>query len=188
MVKVADFGLAKCLDYASEGDSTQAGDLLGTPQYMSPEQAVHPGEIDIRADLYATGATLYHMVTGQKPFGTGNFAAVMLRRISQPFPDPQDTNRNISDRMRELILRMTHRAIDERHQTPAELLKDLDRVIAGKMPKLGKAARVRRKTEARLKKDLDNQAVKDAVEDAAMEASAGANADAGSEFQKKTES
>src|SRR5262249_19633012 len=71
---VADFGIARALDQAQFGNITQTGQTLGTPAYMSPEQAVGEAVIDGRADLYALGCTLFAMLTGQPPCQRGRTA------------------------------------------------------------------------------------------------------------------
>lgn len=141
-VKVTDFGIVKCLGAKGE-DRTQVGQLLGSPHFMSPEQASGRDDIDVRADLYGTGATLFNMVTGKKPFDSGGFAAVVLRRLKEDFPDPAEHTRYVSDRMRELILRLTHRERDDRYQTPREFIEDIDRAMQGQMPQHAKPARPR---------------------------------------------
>ncbi|MHC4438600.1 MAG: serine/threonine-protein kinase, partial [Planctomycetota bacterium] len=69
-VKIADFGLAKLLDKPPTAYTlTQAGQKMGTPQYMAPEQIEHPGQVDHRADIYSLGVVFYEMLTGQLPIG-----------------------------------------------------------------------------------------------------------------------
>jgi Tol biopolymer transport system component len=85
---VADFGIALALSRAEgEGRLTQTGFSLGTPQYMSPEQAMGDRELDARTDIYALGATLYEMLTGEAPH-TGPTARVILARASTEKPRP----------------------------------------------------------------------------------------------------
>jgi tetratricopeptide (TPR) repeat protein len=138
--KVSDFGVVKCLD-TSDGERTQAGQVLGSPYYMAPEQAASAEDIDVRADLYGIGASMFHMVTGKKPFQSGAVTEVLLRRLREEFPDPKDSSRNVSDRMRELILRATHKDPRNRQQTPEELIEDIDLVSAGQMPRHGQPSR-----------------------------------------------
>ena len=85
-VKVLDFGIAKRLDEELGEELTQAGQVVGTPTYMAPEQA-RGGEIDHRVDVYASGALLYRMVTGHRPFVGPNFNALLFA-IAQGAPTP----------------------------------------------------------------------------------------------------
>src|SRR5574338_1397917 len=128
-VKVLDFGLAKS-SQAGAGDDTvtattltQAGVLLGTPAYMSPEQ-VHGRPADHRSDLWSLGCVLYELLTGVRAFRsetvTGTIAAILERH-----PDwtalPADTPASL----RRLLRRLLEKDPDRRYQTPAELTKDL---------------------------------------------------------------
>lgn len=103
--KLCDFGLARAL----EGDtlSTRVGTFLGTPQYVSPEQARGIEDIDCRTDMYSLGCTLYHMVTGQLPYPSNNPVAVLTAQATKPFPDPLLSAPNLSPKVVSLIRRMT---------------------------------------------------------------------------------
>ena len=96
VVKVTDFGLAKPLDPGAEPALTAMGVVVGTPDYIAPEQA--RGEtIDERVDIYALGGTIYYLVTGSPPFRTGNpaedkYLKVVARHLKEPAPDPRTVN------------------------------------------------------------------------------------------------
>src|SRR5262249_40634470 len=84
-VKVADFGIAK--PRGAQSEPTRAGVAVGTPHYMSPEQCAGASrgvEITTQADIYSLGATLYFMVTGQKPFEGDTQMAIILQHLNQP--------------------------------------------------------------------------------------------------------
>ena len=69
MIKILDFGLAKATsEGAVDGGLTHAGQMLGTPDYIAPEQTVNAQKADIRADIYSLGCTLYYLLTGHPPF------------------------------------------------------------------------------------------------------------------------
>ncbi len=90
-VKVVDFGVAKFLgDTLSARHLTTPGDLLGSPHYMSPEQALGDGKIDHRSDLYSLGCLLYHALTGRPPFDSANLVTV-LRMHMDDAPAPPGT-------------------------------------------------------------------------------------------------
>ena len=123
VAKLCDLGLAKEVDEGT-GD-TQEGQTLGTPDYISPEQARGDMDIDIRTDLYSMGATLYHMVTGEVPFKGPNPAVVMTKSLTEGGPDARETNPAVSPQAAQLIRRMMARNRDDRYPTPDELIPDL---------------------------------------------------------------
>jgi serine/threonine protein kinase len=120
-VKVLDFGIAKMLDEVDERELTQAGQVVGTPTYMAPEQARGDKTIDGRADLYAVGAMLYRMVTGHRPFQGDSFNA-MLFAIAQGNPTrPRQHNPKISPLLESVILKAMAVDRSHRYQTAEEL-------------------------------------------------------------------
>jgi tRNA A-37 threonylcarbamoyl transferase component Bud32 len=118
-VKVVDFGIAKGL--SGEGqDITRAGFVVGTPRYMSPEQLM--GEpVDGRSDLYSLGCILYEVLTGKEPFGCGEGAASLTRRLVEPTPHPRSHRSSISRELNDLVVRALARLPVDRYQTAAEL-------------------------------------------------------------------
>ncbi len=128
--KLSDFGLAK----AAEPDPQfmTHGTTVGTPHYMAPEQA--RGEtLDIRADLYAMGATLYHAVTGQTPF-SGSSAAVMHSHLKRELPPPESLNPNLSPGCVAIIKRLLAKDRKDRYATPAAAAEDIIRLLRGEQP------------------------------------------------------
>jgi serine/threonine-protein kinase len=90
-VRVLDFGMAKLIDIAADhtGGLTQAGEILGTPEYMAPEQAVG-GEIDRRIDVYALGCVAYELWTGMPPFSGPNYVTVLAKHMDEKAPRISD--------------------------------------------------------------------------------------------------
>ncbi len=127
--KLCDLGLAKVL--GSDENKTEAGKSLGTPNYISPEQARGDLDVDIRSDLYSLGASLFHMVIGQVPF-TGSPAVVMTKHIYEQPPDPNELRPDLSADIGILIAKMMAKDPKDRYQAPAELLADLEKVLEGK--------------------------------------------------------
>jgi serine/threonine-protein kinase len=132
IAKLCDFGLARQTDRATR--LTRTGMAMGTPHYISPEQARGEADVDVRSDIYSLGGTLYHMLTGRPPFSGTSAAVIMTRHITEQVPWPQDVNPRVSDNCCVLIEKMMTKDREERYQTPAELLHDLELVIEGRAP------------------------------------------------------
>ncbi len=124
VAKLCDLGLAK--DVAIESGSTERGSTVGTPNYISPEQARGEGGIDIRSDIYSLGATFYHLLTGVPPFDGQNPAVIMVKHLNEdptPLRERMPTVHPLTERV---VLKMLAKHPRDRYQTPTELLADLD--------------------------------------------------------------
>lgn len=130
-VKLADLGLARRPDDSSV---TRDGTTLGTPHYVSPEQARDPVAADTRSDLYSLGATLFHAATGQPPFDSetvgGVLSQVLDERLVPQFPEDLEISRNLRLVLRRLLAKDPAR----RYQTPDDLIRDLERVRRNERP------------------------------------------------------
>jgi len=131
VVKLADLGLARSTE--KPDTLTIEGTALGTPYYMSPEQVRGETDVDTRADIYALGATLYHMVTGEFPYEGPNAGAIMARHLADPVPSAKQNNPDVSRATDELIQRMMAKDRDARPRNPAELLAEIRDALAGKV-------------------------------------------------------
>jgi tetratricopeptide (TPR) repeat protein/predicted Ser/Thr protein kinase len=121
-VLIADFGLAKSYDQAS---LTEAGKIIGTPHYMSPEQ-VKGVALDQRSDIYSLGVILYELLTGAMPF-TGNSAyEVMIQRIQRTPRPATDHNPKIPLYLQRILQRCLQPDPDLRYESTSEILHDLD--------------------------------------------------------------
>jgi len=127
-IKVTDFGIAH-MESAGSEHRTRVGDILGTPQYMSPEQA-QGDKLDGRSDLFATGILLYQMLTGQRPF-LGDSLVALAVKIAKEDPIPIEKQRpDLPASLRRIVERCLAKAPDRRFQTGEELSDALGRVLA----------------------------------------------------------
>jgi eukaryotic-like serine/threonine-protein kinase len=130
-VKLTDLGLARAVDESTESGITREGTTVGTVDYMAPEQARNSQAADIRSDIYSLGCTWYQMLTGEPPFPEGSVTNKLYSHISKPRPDPRSFNQTVPDEIVAVMHKMMARKVDDRYQTPAELLNDLDNLGSG---------------------------------------------------------
>lgn len=127
--KVGDLGLARSA--AGIDRMTSTGHLIGTPAFMSPEQA--GGEkLDIRSDIYSLGATLFALVTGRQPFVANTPIAVAAKAMVEPTPNPLTFNPHLSAPLVEVVLRCMAKEPAQRFQSPKELRLQLEKILANK--------------------------------------------------------
>ena len=119
--KILDFGIARALDSAGV---TAEGSIIGTPEYMSPEQ-VEGRESDRRSDIYAFGVILFEMVTGRLPFAADTPFVVAFKQKSERPPRPEDLNPQTPAQLSAIILRCLEKDRDKRYQTTEEVCRDL---------------------------------------------------------------
>jgi serine/threonine protein kinase/tetratricopeptide (TPR) repeat protein len=124
-VYVSDFGLAKSLEAESATMMTRAGEILGTPRYMSPEQA-ESKPADHRSDLYSFGVILYEMATGDAPFAADSTMQVMYQHVTQKPKDPKLVNPELPDYLARIILKCLEKDPASRYQEAREILQDLE--------------------------------------------------------------
>ena len=135
-VKVVDFGISKHVKPGEEEETprlTQTGMVLGTPLYMSPEQARGEDSLDQRIDIYALGVILYEMITNEIPFRGTNYLGIISQVLTQDVVPPRLLRPDlaISEACERVILKAMAKSRDERYSTMAELGADLDRLISG---------------------------------------------------------
>jgi serine/threonine protein kinase/tetratricopeptide (TPR) repeat protein len=125
--RIMDFGIARSLETKK---ITGAGVMIGTPEYMSPEQ-VEGKEVDQRSDIYSLGVILYEMVTGQVPFeGDTPFTIGMKHKGEMP-KDPKELNAQISDDLKHVILRCLEKEKENRFQSAGEVRSELENIEKG---------------------------------------------------------
>ena len=146
--KIMDFGIARSVEAPGV---TQTGVMIGTPDYISPEQA-EGEEADHRADIYSLGVILYEMVTGSLPFKGDTALSVALKHKSKLPSDPKKLNPKISEDLSRLILICMEKDRERRYQTAGELLSELDKIEKG-IP-LAKRILLKRRLEIKWKSIL----------------------------------
>jgi eukaryotic-like serine/threonine-protein kinase len=152
--KLCDLGLAQTMN-SLNGSQSKSGETrnapLGTPHYLSPEQARGEADLDIRSDLYSLGATFFHMVTGRPPFEGQSPMVLMTKHLTEEPPDPRKINPKLSKAAASLILALLEKDKGDRPQSPEKLLEDLERVTSGRKPKVGtKGSRRQRKADKKV--------------------------------------
>ena len=127
--KLCDLGLAK--QTKGDADVTMDGTSVGTPNYISPEQARGEDKIDIRSDIYSLGASLYHMAVGAPPFSGANPMVVMTKHVTEFAEPPKKRCPALSEGFSGLVMKMMQKRREDRPQDPEALIHDLERLLNG---------------------------------------------------------
>lgn len=136
IVKVVDFGLSKLIDssQASQESITRVGQILGTPQYMSPEQ-FEAAETDARTDVYSLGATLFRLLTGQYPFGQcSSVVQVMTAHLTKAPPAPTVSVTGLPAACDQIVARAMAKKPADRYQSATDLAMELDALLHRPLP------------------------------------------------------
>ena len=128
--KVADLGLAKNVE-SRQSSLTSLGSILGTPSYMSPEQAMGLPDLDARSDIFSLGATFYRMVTGDLPFKGETPVNVMHKIATEPLDEPLVRNPDLSRDTAAIICKMMAKDRQERYQSMEKIVTDIEAILSG---------------------------------------------------------
>jgi serine/threonine-protein kinase len=116
-VHVLDFGVARAVIASAEDALTSAGLVVGTPAYMSPEQALAEGSLDGRSDIYSLGCVIYEMITGTPPFLGATAQAIMSRRFLGPPPPLEHAREGVPEDLSGAVMKSLAKNLDDRWQT-----------------------------------------------------------------------
>jgi eukaryotic-like serine/threonine-protein kinase len=129
-VKVMDFGIARAVSDASS-TMTQTAAVVGTAQYLSPEQA--RGEtVDSRSDVYSTGCLLYELLTGRPPFVGDSPVAVAYQHVREPAVPPSDHDTDLPPEVDAIVMKSLAKRVEDRYQSAAAMRSDIERYLAGR--------------------------------------------------------
>jgi protein kinase-like protein len=124
---LVDFGIARRLDSEAGAGLTQTGLVIGTPHYMSPEQALGDPNLGPASDLYSLGCVLFQMVTGSPPFDGESSQQVVGKHIADPPPAAHEVNPNVPRELSDVILRLLAKSPKDRYRSAAEVISALEK-------------------------------------------------------------
>lgn len=128
--QVRNFSQTLPIDDTAFKDKTISGEIAGTPVYMSPEQAIGDN-IDHRSDIWSLGVILYRILTGQMPFGGKSTLIVLKNVVEQPLPLPRTVKKTVPAELEAIVIKALRKAREERYQSAADLLFDVQRYLDG---------------------------------------------------------
>ncbi len=129
-VKIVDFGLARAVEGGEGDDITRSGQILGTPHFMSPEQC-DGQKTDQRTDIYSLGATVYNMLTGEKPFVGETAMAILMKHINEDAAPIREKAPDVPEDLENIVFRMMAKRLEDRYAAAEDVLADLDKWDAG---------------------------------------------------------
>ncbi len=129
IVKLADLGIAKSSADSNDVDVTSPEILIGTPAYVSPEQARDAQHVDSRADIYSLGVTMYEMLTGEKPYKGKTTVEILQQLFESSVPEVRKKNKNVSRKVSDLVYRMMAKEKEKRPRNWKTFCKEVSRLL-----------------------------------------------------------
>lgn len=129
-VKILDMGLARIegsVDAPTQAELTSTGTVMGTVDYMAPEQALNTKTADARADIYSLGCSLFYLLCGKATYDGDTLMAKLLAHQGQPIPSLRATRPEVSELLDSVFAKMVAKKVDDRYQTMTEVIADLER-------------------------------------------------------------
>jgi serine/threonine protein kinase/Leucine-rich repeat (LRR) protein len=130
-VKILDMGLARIeseANAAAQAELTGTGAVMGTVDYMAPEQGVSTKDADARADIYSLGCTLHYLIVGKATYGGESVMAKLLAHHHQPIPNLRELNFEVPEQVQAVFKKMVAKTVEDRYQTMTEVITDLERL------------------------------------------------------------
>src|SRR6185369_10598 len=128
-VKVLDFGIAKITNTGNAtAGLTEAGMIVGTPYYMSPEQC-QSDNLDPRADIYSVGVILFEMITGHLPYTGDSPLSIALKHVSEPVPSPRKYLPDLPEEIEDVVMRAMSKRRQERQQNAMQLAEEFAEAV-----------------------------------------------------------
>jgi serine/threonine-protein kinase len=152
-IKILDFGLARAFDAPQDSETpledsdtlespiTKGHLIMGTPQYMSPEQATGSLDVDHRSDIYSMGCVVYEMLTGKPPYTAPNAQSILAAHATSPIPDPRESRKELPAALRKIFDKALAKIPEDRYQDAGEFAADIRNALVGK-PDAVKKSRV----------------------------------------------
>lgn len=139
-VKILDMGLARIEsvgDAAPQAELTNTGTIMGTVDYMAPEQALDTKTADARADIYALGCSLYYLLTGKATYDGDSLMAKLLAHRDHPIPAFRTVRPEVPEQVQAIFTKMVAKKVDDRYQTMSQVIADLEGCIRGQNSSIG---------------------------------------------------
>ena len=130
--KLVDLGLARSVvDEGQDAGLTQAGQCVGTPFYIAPEQARGLADLTAATDLYSLGATIFHALTGKVPFEGATAAVIMTKHLTDPAPSARQVNPDVSSDTDKVIRKLMEKKPENRYESARDLIADIEKIQSG---------------------------------------------------------
>jgi len=142
IAKLIDFGLAKPTEQAEGMGLTMTGMIMGTPNYIAPEQVACERTLTLHVDMYSLGASMFHLLTGRLPFPTGSAASVMVAHLNQPPPDPGQVLPTLTPLTRKLVLTTMAKRAADRYTDWGAFIVACEKALAAAPPSSGGTSRI----------------------------------------------
>lgn len=136
-VKILDMGLARVAGLGDEAEGerlTQSGQVMGTCDYMAPEQSLDTHKADHRADVYSLGCTLYRLLTNKTPYAGETYAKLFMAHLNDPIPSIRDVRADVPAEVDAAFSRMVAKQAEDRYQSMTEVIAALERCLGGQQP------------------------------------------------------